>query len=58
MAYNMQVAFATTVVGMAVAAVGLVTLQGDRRFYARSLNDLDFVFQKLMSHETQPDIER
>lgn len=58
MAFNMQVAFATTVVGMAVAAVGLVTLQGDRRFYARSLNDLDFVFQKLMSHETQPDIER
>lgn len=47
MAYNMQLAFATTVVGMAVAAVGLATLQSARSFYARSLNDLDFVFQKL-----------
>ena len=47
MASNMQVAFATTVVGMAVAAIGLATLQGNKRFYARSLSDLDFVFQKL-----------
>lgn len=47
MAYNMQVAFATTVVGMAVAAIGLVTLQVNKRFYARSYNDLDFVFQKI-----------
>lgn len=47
MAYNMQVAFATTVVGMAVAAIGLVTIQVSKRFYARSFNDLDFVFQKL-----------
>lgn len=46
MANNMQVAFATTVVGMAVAAIGLATFQGNKRFYARSLNDLDFVFQK------------
>ena len=47
MAYNMQVAFATTVVGMAVAAIGLVTLQMNKRFYARSFNDLDFVFRKI-----------
>lgn len=47
MAYNMQVAFATTVVGMAVAAIGLATLQMNKRFYARSFNDLDFVFEKL-----------
>ena len=47
MASNMQVAFATTVVGMAVAAIGLAPLQGNKRFYARSLSDLDFVFQKL-----------
>ena len=32
MAYNMQVAFATTVVGMAVAAVGLAILQVNKRF--------------------------
>lgn len=47
MAYNMQVAFATTVVGMAVAAVGMATLQVDQRFYARSFNDLEFIFIKL-----------
>lgn len=47
MADNMQVAFATTVVGMAVAAIGLATLQMNKRFYARSFNDLDFVLQKL-----------
>lgn len=47
MAYNMQVAFDTTVVGMAVAAVGMATLQVDQRFYARSFNDLEFIFNKL-----------
>lgn len=47
MAYNMQVAFATTVVGMLVAGVGLATLQVRQRFYARSLNALDFLFHKL-----------
>lgn len=46
MAYNMQVAFATTVVGMAVAAIGLVTLQTNKRFYAGSLNDLEFLTAK------------
>ncbi len=47
MAYNMQVAFATTVIGMLVAAVGLATLQVSRRFYARSLNDLEFLYNKM-----------
>lgn len=47
MAYNMQVAFATTVMGMAVAAIGLVAMQADRRFYARLYNDLEFVFRKI-----------
>ena len=30
MAYNMQVAFATTVVGLVIAAVGIITLQSDK----------------------------
>ncbi|WP_301208094.1 MotA/TolQ/ExbB proton channel family protein [Bacteroides caecimuris] len=47
MAYNMQVAFATTVVGMLVAGIGLATLQVRQRFYARSLNTLDFLYHKL-----------
>ncbi len=47
MAYNMQVAFATTVVGMLVAGIGLATLQVRQRFYARAFNTLEFLFHKL-----------
>jgi len=47
MAYNMQVAFATTVVGMLIAAIGVVTLQVKQRWYARESNDLEFTAQKL-----------
>lgn len=47
MAYNMQVAFATTVVGMLVAGIGLATLQVKQRYYARSFNALEFIFHKL-----------
>ena len=48
MAYNMQVAFSTTVVGMLVAGIGLVTLQVRQRFYARAFNALEFIFHKLI----------
>lgn len=47
MAYNMQVAFATTVVGMLVAGIGLATLQVRQRFFAKSFNALEFIFHKL-----------
>lgn len=43
MAYNMQVVFATTVVGLVVSAVGLVTLQFKQRWYAKDVNNLDYV---------------
>lgn len=43
MAYNMQVVFATTVVGLVISAVGLVTLQFKQRWYARDVNNLDYV---------------
>ena len=43
MAYNMQVAFATTVVGLFAAAIGMVTLQVKRRWYRRDMEDLQFV---------------
>ncbi|HPX59809.1 MAG TPA: MotA/TolQ/ExbB proton channel family protein [Bacteroidales bacterium] len=43
MAYNMQVVFATTVVGLVISAVGLVTLQLKQRWYAAELNKLDYV---------------
>ena len=45
MAYNMQVAFATTVVGMLIAAIGVVILQVRQRWYARELNDLEYIAQ-------------
>lgn len=45
MAYNMQVAFATTVVGMLIAAIGVVILQVRQRWYARELNDLEYISQ-------------
>lgn len=47
MAYNMQVAFATTVVGMVIAAIGLLSLQINQRFYAKSLNDLEYLYRKM-----------
>lgn len=43
MAYNMQVVFATTVVGLVVSAIGLVTLQTKQRWYAKDANNLDYV---------------
>ncbi|MDR1055701.1 MAG: MotA/TolQ/ExbB proton channel family protein [Prevotellaceae bacterium] len=43
MAYNMQVVFATTVVGLVVSAVGLVTLQFKQRWYAHDVNNLEYV---------------
>ena len=43
MAYTMQVVFATTVVGLVVSAVGLVTLQTKQRWYAKDVNNLDYV---------------
>ena len=43
MAYNMQVVFATTVVGLVISAVGLVSLQFKQRWYAKCVNNLDYV---------------
>lgn len=51
MAYNMQVVFATTVVGLVVSAVGLVTLQFKQRWYACDVNNLDYVARILIKRE-------
>ncbi len=53
MAYNMQVVFATTVVGLVVSAVGLVTLQFKQRWYAKDVNNLDYVSRVLTEKEVQ-----
>lgn len=47
MAYNMQVAFATTVVGLVVSAIGFVTQQAKERWALHNLMILDFIVQTL-----------
>ena len=54
MAYNMQVAFATTVVGLFSSAVGFVTRQTKQRWYARDLNDLEFVANRIKEKYAKP----
>lgn len=51
MAYNMQVVFATTVVGLVISAVGLITMQFKQRWYAKSVNNLDYVARVLTEKE-------
>lgn len=43
MAYNMQVAFATTVVGLVVSAIGFLTQQVKERWFVQNLTILEFV---------------
>lgn len=43
MAYNMQVAFATTVIGLFAGAVGFVLLQIKQRWAAQDLTSLDYI---------------
>lgn len=45
MAYNMQVAFATTVVGLVVSAIGFTTQQIKERWAAKNLTVLEYVAQ-------------
>ena len=51
MAYNMQIAFATTVVGLVAGAVGFLTQQVKQRWYAREMNDLEYLY-KVISRQT------
>ena len=43
MAYNMQVAFATTVVGLFASAIGFITKQVKQNWYVKDMNDLTFL---------------
>lgn len=51
MAYNMQIVFATTVIGLVISAIGLVTLQIKQRWYTAELNRLDYVARVLQQKE-------
>lgn len=53
MAYNMQVAFATTVVGLFVSAVGFVTQHVKQRWYMHDLTNLEFV-SNLLNERHKP----
>lgn len=54
MAYNMQVVFATTVVGLVISAVGLVSMQFKQRWYAKDVNNLDYVSSVLTETTAKP----
>ena len=47
MAYNMQVAFATTVVGIVIGAIGFFPLQEKQRWVADDMNKLEYVVESL-----------
>lgn len=51
MAYNMQVAFATTVVGIVIGAIGFITLQVKQRWVAADMNILEYVVESLNEKE-------
>jgi len=51
MAYNMQVVFATTVVGLVISLIGMITLQFKQRWYAKDTNNLDYVAQILTQNK-------
>ena len=51
MAYNMQVAFATTVVGIGIGAIGFITLQVKQRWVADDMNILEYVVESLNEKE-------
>ena len=47
MASNMQVAFATTVVGIIIGAIGFISLQVKQRWIADDMNILEYVVESL-----------
>lgn len=47
MAYNMQIAFATTVVGLVAGAVGFLTQQVKQRWYLKDMTNLEFLSELL-----------
>lgn len=53
MAYNMQVAFATTVVGLFSAAIGFITQQVKQRWYLQDLTNLEFVKEMLIQNRVK-----
>ncbi|MBR1644684.1 MAG: MotA/TolQ/ExbB proton channel family protein [Bacteroidales bacterium] len=57
MAYNMQVVFATTVVGLVVSIVGLFVQQLKQRWLAKDVNDLERVIGVWILSSKQKEVE-
>lgn len=53
MAYNMQVAFATTVIGLFAGAIGFLTQQVKQRWYLQDMTNLDFLAELLNEKRTR-----
>lgn len=53
MAYNMQVVFSTTVVGLVISSIGIITLQFKKRWYAKDINNLDYISRVLAEKQEQ-----
>lgn len=51
MGYNMQVAFATTVVGLFSAGVGMVTMQIKRRWFMQQRTQLEFLADLILENK-------
>ena len=47
MAYNMQVAFATTVIGLVAGAIGFLTQQVEQRWYLQDMTNLECLVEVL-----------
>ncbi len=52
MAANMQVAFATTVIGLLIGAVGFIVMQVKRRWFASDISNFEFVIELLKQTES------
>ena len=52
MAYNMQVAFATTVVGLVISAIGFLTQQAKERWAVKNLTILEYLADIVAQTET------
>ena len=50
MAYNMQVAFATTVVGIFSSAIGFITQQVKQRWYLQDMTNLEYLSDLIAEH--------
>ena len=58
MAYNMQIAFATTVVGLVAGAVGFLTQQIKQRWYLQDMTNLEFIAELLNENRTTKTTEK